>query len=126
MSLTKSDCCCPFVLDPPRDPKQQGLDWEQYLVEGVRTDVDLSGLRDDDGVSGRGKSEDGKLSYGYTSRRGHRVTMDGHFGARAAKYLKPHLFDILMKHPQLMTNTKLAMSMLNISNDVLLEMGLNY
>ncbi|XP_052883134.1 probable protein phosphatase 2C member 13, mitochondrial [Gossypium arboreum] len=56
---------------------QQGLDWEQYLVEGVRTDVDLSGLRDDDGVSGRGKSEDGKLSYGYTSRRGHRVTMDG-------------------------------------------------
>ncbi|KAK5834652.1 hypothetical protein PVK06_010328 [Gossypium arboreum] len=102
---------------------QQGLDWEQYLVEGVRTDVDLSGLRDDDGVSGRGKSEDGKLSYGYTSRRGHRVTMDGtydikistingqwHFGARAAKYLKPHLFDILMKHPQLMTNTKLAMT----------------
>ncbi|PPD71920.1 hypothetical protein GOBAR_DD31177 [Gossypium barbadense] len=60
---------------------QQELDWEQYLVEGVRTDeailLDLSGLRDDGGVSGRGKSEDGKLSYGYTRRRGHRVTMDG-------------------------------------------------
>ncbi|TYH75222.1 hypothetical protein ES332_D04G005100v1 [Gossypium tomentosum] len=38
---------------------QQELDWEQYLVEGVRTDeailLDLSGLRDDGGVSGRGK-----------------------------------------------------------------------
>ncbi|PPR85692.1 hypothetical protein GOBAR_AA35004 [Gossypium barbadense] len=37
---------------------QQELDWEQYLVEGVRTDVDLSGLRDDDGVSGRGKQQE--------------------------------------------------------------------
>ncbi|MFQ6647301.1 hypothetical protein Gotur_021500 [Gossypium turneri] len=144
MSLTKSDCCCPFALDPPRVPNQQELDWVQYLVEGVRTDeaivLDLSGLRDDGGVSGRGKSEDGKLSYGYTCRRGHRVTMDGTydikistingqsvcmfgifdvttmmcnysaFGARAAKYLKLYLFDNLMKYPQLMTNTKLAIS----------------
>ncbi|XP_040970568.1 probable protein phosphatase 2C 76 [Gossypium hirsutum] len=42
---------------------------------------------------------------------------DGHFGARAAKYLKPHLFDILMKHPQLMTNTKLAMKRLTYRDD---------
>ncbi|KAH1037937.1 hypothetical protein J1N35_039680 [Gossypium stocksii] len=119
--------------------RQQELDWEQYLVEGVRTDeaivLDLSGLRDDGGVSGRGKRWKIKLC-----RRGHRVTMDGtydikistingqsvcmfgifdrHFGARAAKYLKLHLFDNLMKHPQLMPNTKLAISMLDISNDI--------
>ncbi|XP_020106092.1 probable protein phosphatase 2C 52 isoform X3 [Ananas comosus] len=35
---------------------------------------------------------------------------DGHGGSRAAEYLKEHLFQNLMKHPQFMTDTKLAIS----------------
>ncbi|XP_044506415.1 probable protein phosphatase 2C 76 isoform X1 [Mangifera indica] len=83
-------------------------------------------------VSGGWKSEDGKLSCGYSSFRGKRATMedffdiktstidgqavcmfgifDGHGGSRAAEYLKEHLFENLMKHPQFMTDTKLAIS----------------
>ncbi|KAF3334987.1 putative protein phosphatase 2C 52 isoform X1 [Carex littledalei] len=82
--------------------------------------------------SGGWKSEDGSLSCGYASFRGKRVTMedfydakssqiegkvislfgifDGHGGSRAAEYLKEHLFSNLMKHPQFMTDTKLAIS----------------
>ncbi|GMI99662.1 hypothetical protein like AT5G53140 [Hibiscus trionum] len=89
--------------------------------------------KDDGGyVSGGWKSEDGKLSCGYSSFRGKRATMedcydiktseingqtvclfgifDGHGGSRAAEYLKQHLFEKLMKHPQFMTDTKLAIS----------------
>ncbi|XP_022738265.1 probable protein phosphatase 2C 76 [Durio zibethinus] len=96
--------------------------------------VDMFLEKDDDGgyVSGRWKSEDGKLSCGYSSFRGKRATMedfydiknskingqavcmfgifDGHGGSRAAEYLKQHLFENLMKHPQFMTDTKLAIS----------------
>lgn len=82
--------------------------------------------------SGGWKSEDGKLSWGYSSFRGKRMTMedfydiktakidgqtvclfgifDGHGGSRAAEYLKEHLFENLMKHPQFLTDTKLAIS----------------
>ncbi|KAG1330332.1 putative protein phosphatase 2C 52 [Cocos nucifera] len=35
---------------------------------------------------------------------------DGHGGSRAAEYLKEHLFENLMMHPQFMTDTKLAIS----------------
>ncbi|XP_050141559.1 probable protein phosphatase 2C 76 isoform X1 [Malus sylvestris] len=90
--------------------------------------------KDEDGeyTSGGCKSEGGKLSCGYSSFRGKRATMedfydvkmskidgqmvclfgifDGHGGSRAAQYLKEHLFDNLMKHPQFMTDTKLAIS----------------
>ncbi|KAK9665242.1 hypothetical protein RND81_14G099800 [Saponaria officinalis] len=90
--------------------------------------------KEDDGdyVSGGCKSEDGKLSCGYSSFRGKRASMedfydvkmsningntvclfgifDGHGGSRAAEYLKQHLFENLMKHPQFMTDTKLAIS----------------
>ncbi|XP_034894261.1 probable protein phosphatase 2C 76 isoform X2 [Populus alba] len=77
-------------------------------------------------------SEDGELSCGYSSFRGKRVTMedffdvknttidgqrvcmfgifDGHGGSRAAEYLKEHLFENLLKHPQFITDTKLALS----------------
>ncbi|ESR35384.1 putative protein phosphatase 2C 76 [Citrus sinensis] len=34
----------------------------------------------------------------------------GHGGSRAAEYLKEHLFENLLKHPQFMTDTKLAIS----------------
>ncbi|CAN1264138.1 Probable protein phosphatase 2C 76 [Linum perenne] len=83
-------------------------------------------------VSGGRKSDDGKLSCGYSSFRGKRATMedfydikttkinekpvcmfgifDGHGGSRASEYLKQHLFDNLMKHPQFMTDTKAAIS----------------
>ncbi|KAL4339485.1 hypothetical protein GQ457_08G033630 [Hibiscus cannabinus] len=93
----------------------------------------ISGKCGDGGcVSGGWKSEDGKLSYGYSSFRGKRATMedfydiktskingkticmfgifDGHGGSHAAEYLKQHLFENLMKHPQFMSNTKLAIS----------------
>ncbi|RXH95194.1 hypothetical protein DVH24_024878 [Malus domestica] len=90
--------------------------------------------KDEDGeyTSGGCKSEGGELSCGYSSFRGKRATMedfydvkmskidgqtvclfgifDGHGGSRAAQYLKEHLFENLMKHPQFMTDTKLAIS----------------
>ncbi|KAE8728241.1 putative protein phosphatase 2C 76 [Hibiscus syriacus] len=90
--------------------------------------------KDGDGkyVKGGWRSEDGKLSCGYSSFRGRRATMedfydtktskingqtvcmfgvfDGHGGSRAAEYLKQHLFENLMKHPKFMTDTKLAIS----------------
>lgn len=96
--------------------------------------VDVLPDKEDDGgyASGGCKSEDGKLSCGYSSFRGKRVSMedffdvkmskinekticffgvfDGHGGSRAAEYLKQHLFENLMKHPQFMTDTKLAIS----------------
>ncbi|KAK3219010.1 hypothetical protein Dsin_012980 [Dipteronia sinensis] len=96
--------------------------------------TDLLMDKDDDGgfVSGGWKSEDGKLSCGYSSFRGKRATMedfydiktshidgksvcmfgvfDGHGGSRAAEYLKEHLFENLSKHPQFLTDTKLAIS----------------
>ncbi|KAM7272502.1 hypothetical protein ACFE04_027165 [Oxalis oulophora] len=95
---------------------------------------DLLPEKEDDGnyVSGGWKSEDGKLSCGFSSFRGKRASMedfydiktskidgkpicmfgifDGHGGSRAADYLKQHLFDNLMKHPQFLTDTKLAIS----------------
>ncbi|KAG6527891.1 probable protein phosphatase 2C 76 [Zingiber officinale] len=83
-------------------------------------------------VTGAGRSEDGKLSFGYASFQGRRANMedfydtklssideqtislfgifDGHGGSRAAEYLKEHLFVNLMKHPLFMTDTKLAIS----------------
>lgn len=41
--------------------------------------------------------------------------LTGHGGSRAAEYLKEHLFENLMKHPQFMTDTKLAISEFKIS-----------
>jgi len=96
--------------------------------------VDVLSEKDEDGgfASGGWKSEDGKLSCGYSSFRGKRATMedfydiktsnvdgqtvclfgifDGHGGSRAAEYLKEHLFENLMKHPQFIPETKLAIS----------------
>lgn len=83
-------------------------------------------------ASGGCISEDGKLSCGYSSFRGKRASMedffdvkmskmngktvclfgifDGHGGSRAAEYLKQRLFENLMKHPQFMGDTKVAIS----------------
>ncbi|KAL1086395.1 hypothetical protein V6Z11_D08G113600 [Gossypium hirsutum] len=96
--------------------------------------VDMISEKGGDGgyVTGGWKSEDGKLSYGYSSFRGKRATMedfydiktskingqmvcmfgifDGHGGSHAAEYLKQHLFENLMKHPKFITDTKLAIS----------------
>ncbi|KAL9240523.1 hypothetical protein vseg_014731 [Gypsophila vaccaria] len=89
----------------------------------------LSEKKDESGFTTGGcKSEDGKLSCGYSSFRGKRATMedfydvkmtnfngktvclfgifDGHGGSRAAAYLKQHLFENLIKHPQFLMNTK--------------------
>ncbi|KAL6972076.1 protein-serine,threonine phosphatase [Sarracenia purpurea var. burkii] len=96
--------------------------------------VDILLDKDDDGgfTSGGWNSEDGKLSCGYSSFMGKRASMedffdvktyeidgqrvamfgifDGHGGSRAAEFLKEHLFENLTKHPQFITNTKLAIS----------------
>ncbi|XP_038903569.1 probable protein phosphatase 2C 76 isoform X1 [Benincasa hispida] len=96
--------------------------------------VDKHPEKDEDGgyTSGGWKSEDGKLSWGYSSFRGKRATMedffdikmskvngqtvclfgifDGHGGSRAAEFLKDHLFENLMKHPKFFMDTKLAIS----------------
>uniref|UniRef100_A0A5B7ANB2 protein-serine/threonine phosphatase n=2 Tax=Davidia involucrata TaxID=16924 RepID=A0A5B7ANB2_DAVIN len=96
--------------------------------------IDMLPEKDDDGgyASGGWKSEDGKLSCGFSSFRGKRASMedfydvktskingqimclfgifDGHGGSRAAEFLKEHLFENLMNHPQFMTDTKLAIS----------------
>ncbi|XP_047059342.1 probable protein phosphatase 2C 7 [Lolium rigidum] len=83
-------------------------------------------------VWGSWKSEDGSMHCGYSSYRGRRQTMedfydikasktdakrinvfgvfDGHGGSCAAKYLKDHLFENLLKHPAFITDTKLAIS----------------
>ncbi|XP_061953840.1 probable protein phosphatase 2C 76 isoform X2 [Populus nigra] len=117
------------------------------MVDSDSTDtrgptVDLLKEKQDDGgfVSGWWKSEDGELSCGYSSFRGKRVTMedfydvksttidgqrvcmfgifDGHGGSRAAEYLKEHLFENLLKHPQFMADTKLAISQSYQQTDV--------
>ncbi len=83
-------------------------------------------------VSGGGVSENLKFSYGFSSLRGKRASMedfhdtkiskvdsqviglfgvfDGHGGSRAAEYVKKHLFDNLLKHPKFIDDTKLAIA----------------
>lgn len=90
-------------------------------------------------VSGQFQSEDGKLSCGYSSYKGRRSTMedcydikltkidghpvnlcgvfDGHGGNLAAEYLKENLFKNLMKHPEFLTDTKLAISRTFLQTD---------
>ncbi|KAG0475622.1 hypothetical protein HPP92_015308 [Vanilla planifolia] len=83
-------------------------------------------------VSGGGLSHNGKFSYGYASSPGKRSSMedfyetridrvdgeivglfgvfDGHGGARAAEYVKQHLFSNLIKHPKFISDTKSAIA----------------
>ncbi|KAM3191443.1 hypothetical protein ACQJBY_068988 [Aegilops geniculata] len=90
-------------------------------------------------ISGGLESEDGKLSCGYSSFKGRRPTMedrydfkfakmkgqsvslfgvfDGHAGALAAEYLKEHLLDNLIEHPQFLGNPKLALKTTFLKTD---------
>ncbi|KAL7583675.1 probable protein phosphatase 2C 59 [Lactuca sativa] len=83
-------------------------------------------------VSGGGLSQDSKFSYGFASSPGKRSSMedfyearidgvdgetvglfgvfDGHGGARAAEYVKQHLFTNLIKHPKFISDTKAAIA----------------
>jgi protein phosphatase 1L len=83
-----------------------------------------------DSNCGGGVSQDGWFSYGYSSLRGKRASMedcystkvsevdgktiglfgvfDGHGGNRAAEYVKEKLFDNLMNHPKFVQDTKQA------------------
>ncbi|XBH61565.1 hypothetical protein VPH35_115975 [Triticum aestivum] len=102
----------------------------------------LMGFRGDDSpVTGGGISEKGRFSYGFASCAGKRASMedfyetrvddvdgetvglfgvfDGHGGARAAEYVKKHLFSNLIKHPKFMTDTKAAIGMPIIINKLL-------
>jgi protein phosphatase 1L len=82
--------------------------------------------------SGGGVSENNRFSYGYSSLRGKRASMedfhdtkisklgtimvglfgvfDGHGGSRAADYVKQHLFKNLLDHPKFLTDTKFAIA----------------
>ncbi|KAG9128953.1 hypothetical protein Leryth_014729 [Lithospermum erythrorhizon] len=88
---------------------------------------------DDAPVSGGGLSNNGTFGYGYASAPGKRSSMedfyetridgvdgeivglfgvfDGHGGARAAEYVKQHLFNNLIKHPKFISDTKSAIGM---------------
>ncbi|KAL6876454.1 hypothetical protein ACP4OV_013026 [Aristida adscensionis] len=90
-------------------------------------------------VSGAFESEDGKLTCGYSSFKGRRPTMedcydikltkvsgqtvnlfgvfDGHGGNLAAEYLKENLFKNLLKHPEFLTDTKLALRITFLETD---------
>ncbi|GFY81854.1 protein phosphatase 2C family protein [Actinidia rufa] len=96
--------------------------------------VDIIPEKEDYGdfTVGGWKSEDGRLNCGFSSFMGKRPSMedffdvksseidgqrvcmfgifDGHGGSRAAEFLKEHLFENLMKHPQFIIDTKLAIS----------------
>ncbi|KAL2897525.1 putative protein phosphatase 2C 59 [Bienertia sinuspersici] len=83
-------------------------------------------------VTGGGLSQNGKFNYGYASSAGKRSSMedfyetridgvdgeivglfgvfDGHGGARAAEYVKHHLFSNLIKHPKFIADTKSAIA----------------
>ncbi|VVB13981.1 unnamed protein product [Arabis nemorensis] len=83
-------------------------------------------------ASGGGRSQNGKFSYGYASSAGKRSSMedffetridgidgeivglfgvfDGHGGARAAEYVKRHLFSNLITHPKFISDTKSAIT----------------
>ncbi|WOK99891.1 putative protein phosphatase 2C 59 [Canna indica] len=87
---------------------------------------------DDAIVSGGGLSQNGKFCYGYASSPGKRASMedfyetridgvngeivglfgvfDGHGGARAAEYVKKHLFRNLIEHPKFISDTKSAIA----------------
>ncbi|CAM0910387.1 unnamed protein product [Alopecurus aequalis] len=90
-------------------------------------------------ISGGFESEDGKLRCGYSTFKGRRPTMedrydikfakiegqtvslfgvfDGHAGALAAEYLKEHLLENLMNHPQFLENPKLALKTTFLKTD---------
>ncbi|KAL6603980.1 hypothetical protein ACP70R_044341 [Stipagrostis hirtigluma subsp. patula] len=94
-------------------------------------------------VSGGFESDDGMLTCGYSSYKGRRPTMedcydikltktagqtvslfgvfDGHGGNLAAEYLKENLFKNLLKHPEFLTDTKLALreTFLQTDEDIL-------
>uniref|UniRef100_A0A0D3GHC2 protein-serine/threonine phosphatase n=1 Tax=Oryza barthii TaxID=65489 RepID=A0A0D3GHC2_9ORYZ len=90
-------------------------------------------------ITGGSASEDGRLSWGYSSFKGRRPSMedrfsikmttineqtvslfgvfDGHGGSLAAEYLKEHLFENLVNHPELLRDTKLAISQTFLKTD---------
>ncbi|KAM0907086.1 hypothetical protein ACQ4PT_016341 [Festuca glaucescens] len=104
----------------------------QAVARAMRAPMESE--RDDEKgqVRGSWKSEDGSMHCGYSSYRGRRENMedfhdikssktdskrinvfgvsDGYGGSCAAKYLKEHLFENLLKHPAFITDTKLAIS----------------
>ncbi|CAM6070187.1 unnamed protein product [Sphagnum tenellum] len=90
-------------------------------------------------VSGGGVSENLKFSYGFSSLRGKRASMedfhdtkiskvdsqeiglfgvfDGHGGSRAAEYLQNHLFENLLKHPKFLDDTKSVITEVYLKTD---------
>ncbi|XP_006646887.3 probable protein phosphatase 2C 10 [Oryza brachyantha] len=103
-----------------------------WWLESTEEEGEMGFAGDCSPVSGGGLSENGRFSYGYASAPGKRASMedfyetridgvdgetvglfgvfDGHGGARAAEYVKQHLFSNLIKHPKFITDTKSAIA----------------
>uniref|UniRef100_A0A0E0CFN2 protein-serine/threonine phosphatase n=1 Tax=Oryza meridionalis TaxID=40149 RepID=A0A0E0CFN2_9ORYZ len=103
-----------------------------WWLEGTEEEEEMGFAGDCSPVSGGGLSENGKFSYGYASAPGKRASMedfyetridgvdgetiglfgvfDGHGGARAAEYVKQHLFSNLIKHPKFISDIKSAIA----------------
>ncbi|KAG8058112.1 hypothetical protein GUJ93_ZPchr0002g23271 [Zizania palustris] len=103
-----------------------------WWPEGADVASSMGFAGDGSSVSGGGLSENVRFSYGYASCPGKRASMedfyetridgvdgetvglfgvfDGHGGARAAEYVKQHLFSNLIKHPKFITDTKSAIA----------------
>ncbi|KAI0492001.1 hypothetical protein KFK09_026264 [Dendrobium nobile] len=111
---------------------ESGTTTEAGAVAYTFPEKDFDEEREGGYASGGWKSEDGRLSCGYSSFRGKRASMedffdirnsmidgqtvnlfgifDGHGGSRAAEFLKAHLLENLLKHPEFLTDTKKAIS----------------
>ncbi|MED6207544.1 putative protein phosphatase 2C 59 [Stylosanthes scabra] len=112
-----------------KSPEKFKLERMGYLNSVLSSSSQVHAAEDSP-VSGGGLSQNGKFSYGYASSPGKRSSMedfyetridgvdgeivglfgvfDGHGGARAAEYVKQHLFSNLIKHPKFISDTKSA------------------
>ncbi|XP_077213497.1 protein phosphatase 2C family protein [Tasmannia lanceolata] len=113
-------------LSPANIHKQRGNDEEDSMMQKRDPEVLFSG----GGISFVTGSKNGRFSYGYSSFKGKRASMedyyetrisevdgqmvaffgvfDGHGGSRAAEYLKNNLFKNLSSHPDFIKDTKSA------------------
>ncbi|XP_010533986.1 PREDICTED: probable protein phosphatase 2C 11 [Tarenaya hassleriana] len=125
----------PLALPPPpplleADPLPSDLQLTQQSPDSMISSRDPDALFSGGGISFLAGTQTVKFSYGYSSLKGKRATMedffetrvseldgqmvaffgvfDGHGGARTAAYLKDNLFKNLISHPGFIKDTKTA------------------
>ncbi|KAK8955670.1 putative protein phosphatase 2C 52 [Platanthera guangdongensis] len=109
---------------------EQGATRETSTIVNELPEKDYADEREVGYASGGWRSEDSRLTCGYSSFRGKRSSMedfydirnctvdgqtvnlfgifDGHGGSRAAEYLKEHLLENLINHPEFISDTRKA------------------